>query len=223
MLDMCHVTRCNSAVIKTFKDKNTHQFYATGKSKRLPSDLFQRARRPLEYIDLAACRDDLKVPPSNRLHALTPDRVGQHSISINDQWRICFRFDRGDAYDVEITDYHYMSKPADQLLDPLDLPRLANAGFPHAEFYLVNGQLIRGRSILLDFRLYRSPAIQINRAFLKYNSRMLRVVKGGKHAIFAASLTAWSDAARRKDSDGVELLDKVVTSLSQSNEKGLAV
>jgi len=100
------VTRYNSTVIKTFKDKHTQEFYAAGRSKRLPADLLRRARRRLEYIDLAACLDDLKVPPSNRLHALSRDRAGQHSISINDQWRICFTFADGDAYDVEITDYH---------------------------------------------------------------------------------------------------------------------
>jgi proteic killer suppression protein len=100
------VTRYNATVIKTFKDKHTQQLYATGKSKRLPADVLQRARRRLEYVDLAACLDDLKVPPSNRLHALSRDRAGQHSISINDQWRICFRFETGDAYDVEIADYH---------------------------------------------------------------------------------------------------------------------
>jgi proteic killer suppression protein len=94
------------AVIKSFRNKHTEQLYAAGKSKRLPSDLLQRARRRLEYIDLATCIEDLKVPPSNRLHALSRDRAGQHSISINDQWRICFRFEKGDAYDVEITDYH---------------------------------------------------------------------------------------------------------------------
>ena len=103
---MCHVTRYNMEVIKTFKDKHAQQFYTTGKSKKLSADLLQRARRRLEYIDFATCLDDLKIPPSNRLHALTRDRAGQHSISINDQWRICFRFDNGDAYDIEITDYH---------------------------------------------------------------------------------------------------------------------
>lgn len=106
LLDTCHVTRYNGCVIKTFKDKHTQLFYTTGKSKRLPSDLLQRARRRLEYIDLATCLDELKIPPSNRLHVLSRDRTGQHSISINDQWRICFRFDKNDAYDVEITDYH---------------------------------------------------------------------------------------------------------------------
>ncbi len=93
-------------VIKTFKDKHTQQLYAVGKSKKLPADLLRRARRRLEYIDLATCLDDLKVPPSNRLHALGRERAGQHSISINDQWRICFTFENGDVYDVEITDYH---------------------------------------------------------------------------------------------------------------------
>lgn len=77
-----------------------------GKSKRLPADLLKRAMRRLEYINLASTLDDLKVPPSNRLHALKDDREGQYSISINDQWRICFRFKDADAYDVEITDYH---------------------------------------------------------------------------------------------------------------------
>jgi proteic killer suppression protein len=73
----------------------------------LPADLLKRAIiRRLEYVDLAVRLDDLKVPPSNRLHALKGDREGQHSISINDQWRICFRFVDGDAYDVEIADYH---------------------------------------------------------------------------------------------------------------------
>ena len=75
-------------------------------SKRLPPDLLRRAVRRLEYIDLATCTDDLNVPPSNRLHALKGDRQGQYAVSIIDQWRICFHFQDGDAYDVEITDYH---------------------------------------------------------------------------------------------------------------------
>ena len=93
-------------VIKTFADKKTQQLYVQGKSKSLPPDLLRRAIRRLEYIQLATNLNDLKVPPSNRLRALKDDREGQHSISINDQWRICFRFIDGDAYDVEITDYH---------------------------------------------------------------------------------------------------------------------
>ncbi len=78
----------------------------TGKSKRLAADLLRRAVRRLEYIDLATRLEDLMAPPSNRLHALKGDRAGQYAISINDQWRGCFRFQDGDAYDVEITDYH---------------------------------------------------------------------------------------------------------------------
>ncbi len=93
-------------VIKTFANKHTQQLYLTGKSKRLPADVIGRAVRRLEYIDLAATLDDLKIPPSNRLHALKGDRTGQYSISINDQWRICFCWEDGDAFDVEITDYH---------------------------------------------------------------------------------------------------------------------
>jgi len=93
-------------VIKTFADKHTYEIYITGRSKRFPPDLFRRAIRRLEYINLATCLDDLKEPPSNRLHALKGSRKGQYSISINDQWKICFRFIDGDAYEVEITDYH---------------------------------------------------------------------------------------------------------------------
>lgn len=93
-------------MIKTFKDKHTHRFFTTGVSKILPPDLLKRAKRRLEYLELATSLEDLKIPPSNRLHALKGDRKGQYSIAINTQWRICFRFVNGDAYDVEITDYH---------------------------------------------------------------------------------------------------------------------
>jgi len=93
-------------MIKTFADKETQQVYVVGRSKRLPPNLLRRAIRRLEYIDLAISLNDLRVPPSNRLHALKGNREGQHAIAINDQWRICFRFYDGDAYDVEITDYH---------------------------------------------------------------------------------------------------------------------
>lgn len=93
-------------MIKTFADKETEQIFVSGRSRKLPPDLVRRAVRRLEYIHLATDLDDLRTPPSNRLHALLGDRQGQFSISINDQWRICFRFMNGDAYDVEITDYH---------------------------------------------------------------------------------------------------------------------
>ena len=93
-------------MIKTFADRRTQALYRTGKSRRFPPEIARRATRRLEYIDLAACLDDLKVPPSNRLHALEGDRRGQFAIAVNDQWRICFRFVEGDAYDVQLTDYH---------------------------------------------------------------------------------------------------------------------
>lgn len=99
------MTIYNDDVIKTFKDKATMDLYKAGKSKRLQPDIIRRAVRRLEYVDLATCLDDLKTPPSNRLHTLHGDREGQHVISINDQCGICFRFVEGDAYDVEITDY----------------------------------------------------------------------------------------------------------------------
>ena len=76
-----------------------------GKAKRFSADVAKRATRKLEYVDLAMRLDDLMVPLGNRLHALEGDRKGQCSISINDQWRVCFRFADGDAYDVEVCDY----------------------------------------------------------------------------------------------------------------------
>jgi proteic killer suppression protein len=93
-------------MIKTFADRHTKQLYETGKSRRFPPEVHRRAIRRLEYVDLATRLEDLRVPPSNRLHKLARDRMGQYSISVNDQWRICFRFIDGDAYDVELTDYH---------------------------------------------------------------------------------------------------------------------
>jgi len=80
--------------------------FTTGQAKRFPADVARRAARKLEYVHLATRLDDLKVPPGNRLHSLEDDRKRQHAISVNDQWRICFRFLDGDAYDVEICDYH---------------------------------------------------------------------------------------------------------------------
>ncbi|OGT85630.1 MAG: plasmid maintenance system killer [Gammaproteobacteria bacterium RIFCSPLOWO2_12_FULL_52_10] len=93
-------------MIKSFADRDTEALYLTGKSRRVPPDVLKRARRKLEYLDLATRLDDLRVPPGNRLHELGRNRKGQYSISVNDQWRICFRFIDGDVYDVEFTDYH---------------------------------------------------------------------------------------------------------------------
>ena len=93
-------------MIKTFADRRTKELYETGKSKWFPTEVRERAVRKMEYLDLATSVADLRIPPSNRLHRLERDRAGQYSISVNDQWRICFRFEDGDAFDVEITDYH---------------------------------------------------------------------------------------------------------------------
>ncbi len=106
LIDKRHVTVYHCSMIKTFADRHTKEVYETGKSKRLPPEIWKRALRKLEYLDLATGLNDLKVPPSNRLHELERNRKGQFSISVNDQWRICFRFVDGDAYDVELTDYH---------------------------------------------------------------------------------------------------------------------
>ncbi|WP_343424668.1 type II toxin-antitoxin system RelE/ParE family toxin [Candidatus Amarolinea dominans] len=80
--------------------------YATGKSRRLPADIQRRAAMRLTQLDAATTIEDLRLPPSNRLEALRHDCSGQWSIRINQQWRICFRFERRDALDVEIVDYH---------------------------------------------------------------------------------------------------------------------
>jgi toxin HigB-1 len=93
-------------MIKTFADRLTQELYSNGRAKRFPADVAQRAARKLEYLDLAVRLEDLAVPAGNRLHALKGNRKGQYSVSINDQWRICFRFVDGDAYDVEVCDYH---------------------------------------------------------------------------------------------------------------------
>ena len=93
-------------MIKTFADKQTQQLYLTGKARRVPPDVAKRAARKLEQVNAATRVEDLKVPPGNRLHPLEGDRQGQHSISVNDQWRICFRWQGSDAFDVEIVDYH---------------------------------------------------------------------------------------------------------------------
>ncbi|KKO46937.1 plasmid maintenance system killer [Arsukibacterium ikkense] len=93
-------------MIKTFADKRSLELYVSGRTKKFPPEIAKRAARKLEYLDLAKQLDDLKVPPGNRLHALSGDRQGQHAISINTQWRICFRFVEGNAYDVEVCDYH---------------------------------------------------------------------------------------------------------------------
>ena len=93
-------------MIKSFVDKESERFFANGRSRRLPADIIRRAVMRLNQLDSATMLDDLRFPPSNRLEALKGDRAGQWSLRINDQWRLCFRFKDGDAFDVEIADYH---------------------------------------------------------------------------------------------------------------------
>jgi proteic killer suppression protein len=93
-------------VIRSFCDRATEKLFARERSRRLPPDVHRRAHRKLLLLDAAEVLDDLRVPPGNRLERLSGGRAGQHSIRVNDQWRVCFRWQRGNAHDVEITDYH---------------------------------------------------------------------------------------------------------------------
>ena len=93
-------------MIKSFQDKETEKIFNRLFSGRLPQNIQHLARRKLIMLDAATELNTLRLPPGNRLEALKGDRKGQHSIRINDQWRICFNWKAGDAYDVEIADYH---------------------------------------------------------------------------------------------------------------------
>ena len=93
-------------MIESFASAETERLFATGKSRRLPPDILRRAVMRLTQLDAATIVDDLRQPPSNRLEALSGELAGQWSIRINDRWRVCFRFERGNAQDVEIVDYH---------------------------------------------------------------------------------------------------------------------
>jgi proteic killer suppression protein len=93
-------------VIKSFADRETERLFVRKPGRRLPPDLHRVMLRKLVQLGAADRLDDLRIPPGNRLEALKHDRQGQHSIRVNDQWRICFRWSEGDAYDVEIVDYH---------------------------------------------------------------------------------------------------------------------
>ena len=92
-------------MIKSFSDKETASLFNTGHSRKF-SNIERIALRKLDMINAAINVDTLKVPPGNRLGALKGNRQGQYSIRINDQWRICFKLEGRDAYDVEIVDYH---------------------------------------------------------------------------------------------------------------------
>ena len=93
-------------MIKSFADNRTEKLFATGHAGKLPHDIIGRALRKLDMVDNAHSVEDLRMPPGNKLHALSGVRDGQWAIAVNDQWRICFRYDGEDAFDVELYDYH---------------------------------------------------------------------------------------------------------------------
>ena len=91
-------------MIRSFADPDTERIFARERVRRFPADLLRAMLRKLVQVDAAERLGDLRVPPGNRLEKLRGDRAGQHSIRINDRWRICFRWRDGDAHDVEIVD-----------------------------------------------------------------------------------------------------------------------
>ena len=93
-------------MIKSFADSDTERLFRRERVRRFPAELLRAMLRKLVVVDAAEHLDDLRVPPGNRLEKLRGDRAGQHSIRVNDQWRIYFRWKDGDAFDVEIVDYH---------------------------------------------------------------------------------------------------------------------
>jgi toxin HigB-1 len=93
-------------MIASFRDKETEKLWRTGESRRIPADLHLRAFKKLAILNAAVTLDNLKVPPGNQLEVLRGSRAGQHSIRINDQYRVCFMWRNGNAFEVEIVDYH---------------------------------------------------------------------------------------------------------------------
>lgn len=93
-------------MIVSFRDKETERLWRSGRSRRLPSDLRLRAFKKLAILNAAIALDNLKVPPGNQLEVLHGDRAGQHSMRVNDQYRVCFVWRDGNAFEVEIVDYH---------------------------------------------------------------------------------------------------------------------
>lgn len=93
-------------MIVSFRDVETERLWRSGKTRRLPPDLCRRAFKKLAILNAAVALDNLRVPPGNQMEALRGNRSGQHSIRINDQYRVCFVWRDGNAFDVEIVDYH---------------------------------------------------------------------------------------------------------------------
>ncbi|MFB3786326.1 MAG: type II toxin-antitoxin system RelE/ParE family toxin [bacterium] len=93
-------------MIKTFADQETENVFQRRFSRRFPPEIIPPARRKLAMLNAAEKINDLRIPPANHLEKLSGDRQNQYSIRINSQWRICFEWQEGDAYQVEIVDYH---------------------------------------------------------------------------------------------------------------------
>lgn len=93
-------------MISSYKCKETEKLFKQRKAKKFPPEIARRALRKLMYLDAAKSLDDLRIPPANHLEALSGNRKGQHSIRVNKQFRICFRWEEGSIHDVEIIDYH---------------------------------------------------------------------------------------------------------------------
>jgi proteic killer suppression protein len=93
-------------MIVSFRDKETEKLWESGRSRRLPADLQLRAFKKLAILNAAVTLDNLRVPPGNQLEALRGSRTGQHSIRVNDQYRLCFVWRDGNAFEAEIVDYH---------------------------------------------------------------------------------------------------------------------
>lgn len=93
-------------MIRAFRDRDAERIFNRLRVKRFPLSLQKHAQRKLDLLDAAGLIDDMRLPPGNHLERLSGDRKGQYSIRINDQWRICFRWNAGQAFDVEIVDYH---------------------------------------------------------------------------------------------------------------------
>lgn len=105
-LDVNNELRYYDIMIKSFLDKETKKIFERRLSTKLPQDIQHIARRKLVILDAAPELSALRIPPGNRLEALKGKRRGQYSIRINNQWRVCFKWKDGDAFDVEIADYH---------------------------------------------------------------------------------------------------------------------
>ena len=93
-------------MIRSFKDKEAEKIFRRRRSRKLPEDILRPTLRKLRMLHRAVSLEDLRVPPANRLEKLKGDRTDPYSIRVNDRWRICFRWQESDAFDVEIVDYH---------------------------------------------------------------------------------------------------------------------